>query len=190
MTITIQQEVDPDMTIAQIFETFPGKMSKLAEIMTSYGLHCVGCHANTMETLREGMLVHGFEKEKLGMLIKDLNKIVSSKEDVIAEVSISKKAADKVKKLLKEENKENYGLRLKVVDGGCAAWSYDLSFDEVGDVDDVVVNKHGVKVFIDKDSFKLIKGSEIDFTDGLQGSGFKINNPNVKKSCGCGNSFA
>ena len=178
------------MTIAQIFEKYPGKMSKLAETMTGYGLHCVGCHANVHESIGEGAMGHGMSKETVDMLLRDLNKVVSLKEEIIEKVSITENAAKKVAELLKKEKKNGYFLRLKVVEGGCAAFSYDLSFVKDKNADDVVIEKHGAKVVVDKESMGFIKGAEIDFIDGLQGTGFKVNNPNVKKSCGCGNSFA
>src|SRR3989344_4819624 len=83
------------MTIAQIFERYPGKMSKLAETMTSYGLHCVGCSANVHEALGEGAMGHGMSQETVSMMIKDLNKVINSKDEAIETISITENAAKK-----------------------------------------------------------------------------------------------
>ena len=72
--------------------------------------------------------------------------------------------------------------------GGCAGFQYGMDFEEKPDKTDKVVEQHDVKLFIDKDSMDFLKGVKIDFVDSLQGSGFKIDNPNVTKTCNCGNS--
>jgi len=80
------------------------------------------------------------------------------------------------------------GLRVKVVGGGCSGLSYQMSFDEARP-DDQVFERDGMKVFIDKKSLLFLNGSELDYVEGLTGAGFKFQNPNVKGSCGCGESF-
>ena len=72
--------------------------------------------------------------------------------------------------------------------GGCSGFQYGMDFSEKPDENDEIVEQHGVKVFINKESIEFLKGSNIDFVESLQGSGFKIDNPNVKNSCGCGKS--
>jgi iron-sulfur cluster assembly accessory protein len=105
------------------------------------------------------------------------------------EITLTKKAADKVKELSKEEKKEGSGLKLYVFPGGCSGFQYGLDFEEKPEENDIVLEQHGVKIFVDKDSVDMLKGVKIDFVDSLQGSGFKIDNPNVGNSCGCGKSF-
>jgi iron-sulfur cluster insertion protein len=99
-------------------------------------------------------------------------------------------AATKINEIRQAEAIEgNMGLRLRVVGGGCAGFSYDLYFDEVAEVDrsfDVA----GVQVVVDEMSLMYLAGVEIDYVEGLQGAGFKFNNPNVKSTCGCGSSFS
>ena len=105
-------------------------------------------------------------------------------------INITAIAAAKVNEIRAAEGIEpTMGLRLRVVGGGCAGFSYDLYFDEQTDVDRrFVVN--GVNVVVDEMSLMYLAGTEIDYVEGLQGAGFKFNNPNVKSTCGCGSSFS
>jgi iron-sulfur cluster insertion protein len=105
-------------------------------------------------------------------------------------VRITAEAAVKVNEIRDAEGIEgNMALRLRVVGGGCAGFSYDLYFDEPGEVDRQV-EIQGVKVLVDEMSLMYLVGTEIDYVEGLQGAGFKFNNPNVKSTCGCGSSFS
>ena len=105
-------------------------------------------------------------------------------------VKITPGAASKVNEIREAEGIEaNMALRLRVVGGGCAGFSYDLYFDEPAEVDRLV-DIAGVKVVVDEMSLMYLVGVEIDYVEGLQGAGFKFNNPNVKSTCGCGSSFS
>jgi iron-sulfur cluster insertion protein len=105
-------------------------------------------------------------------------------------VLITPMAATKVNEIREAEAIEgNMALRLRVVGGGCAGFSYDLYFDEPAEVDRQV-EIQGVKVVVDEMSLMYLVGTEIDYVEGLQGAGFKFNNPNVKSTCGCGSSFS
>jgi iron-sulfur cluster assembly accessory protein len=105
-------------------------------------------------------------------------------------VLITKLAADKVNEIRDAEAIEaNMALRLRVVGGGCAGFNYDLYFDEPSEVDRQFVVQD-VKVVVDEMSLMYLVGTEIDYVEGLQGAGFKFNNPNVKTTCGCGSSFS
>ena len=104
-------------------------------------------------------------------------------------VRITSVAAAKVNEIRDAEGIEaTMALRLRVVGGGCAGFSYDLYFDEPVEVDRQV-EIEGVKVVVDEMSLMYLVGTEIDYVEGLQGAGFKFNNPNVKTTCGCGSSF-
>ena len=105
-------------------------------------------------------------------------------------VQITAIAAAKVNEIRDAEGIEaTMALRLRVVGGGCAGFSYDLYFDEPAEVDrQLEIN--GVKVVVDEMSLMYLVGTEIDYIEGLQGAGFKFNNPNVKSTCGCGSSFS
>src|SRR3954452_17471899 len=105
-------------------------------------------------------------------------------------VLITPVAATKVNEIRSAEAIEaNMALRLRVVGGGCAGFSYDLYFDEGTEVDRAF-EIQGVKVVVDEMSLMYLVGTEIDYVEGLQGAGFKFNNPNVKTTCGCGSSFS
>jgi iron-sulfur cluster assembly accessory protein len=105
-------------------------------------------------------------------------------------VNITPTAATKVNEIRDAEGIEaNMALRLRVVGGGCAGFSYDLYFDEGTEVDRAF-ELQGVKVVVDEMSLMYLVGTEIDYVEGLQGAGFKFQNPNVKSTCGCGSSFS
>ncbi|HVV82309.1 MAG TPA: iron-sulfur cluster assembly accessory protein [Kofleriaceae bacterium] len=104
-------------------------------------------------------------------------------------VGLTPLAAAKVNEIRDQEAIEpEMGLRLRVVGGGCAGFSYDLYFDAPTEVDQQF-EVSGVKVVVDEMSLMYLVGTQIDYVEGLQGAGFKFNNPNVKTTCGCGSSF-
>jgi iron-sulfur cluster assembly protein len=102
---------------------------------------------------------------------------------------VTEKAAEEIKKLLSEENIPNAVLRVRVVPGGCSGFSYEMGFDDETEDSDQLFENGGVKVAIDELSFTYLEGAVLDYKDGLNGTGFSINNPNAKGSCGCGQSF-
>ena len=83
---------------------------------------------------------------------------------------------------------DNQGLRIKVVGGGCSGFMYDLGFDNEGETDKIV-DVGGLDLIVDNRSILYLAGSAIDFEGGLNGTGFKIVNPNANSTCGCGESF-
>lgn len=105
-------------------------------------------------------------------------------------VTLTSAAAAKVAELIAKEGDETLALRLGVRPGGCSGFSYDLQLDTTVDAGDVVNEFEGVRLVIDAESMEMVRGAEIDYRDTLQGAGFHINNPNVTRSCGCGNSFS
>jgi iron-sulfur cluster insertion protein len=105
-------------------------------------------------------------------------------------VTLTARAAEKVKEIRVEEKiQDGYALRLKVMGGGCSGFAYDLYFDQPQDIDQVF-ESNGVKMLCDQMSLMYLMGTEIDYLESLQGSGFKFSNPNVKSTCGCGSSFS
>ncbi len=105
-------------------------------------------------------------------------------------VSLTPVAASKVNEIREQEAIEaEMGLRLRVVGGGCAGFSYDLYFDGATEVDQQF-EVSGVKVVVDEMSLMYLVGTQVDYVEGLQGAGFKFQNPNVKSTCGCGSSFS
>ncbi len=103
-------------------------------------------------------------------------------------ITLTESAATKLADLLKTQAKPEDGLRVRVVGGGCSGLSYELEFDQAQPADQVF-EAHGVKVLVDPKSYLYLAGTEIDYTDGLQGAGFSLKNPNAKGGCGCGSSF-
>ncbi len=105
-------------------------------------------------------------------------------------ITITEKAAGKVKEIADSEALGGQGLRLRVVGGGCSGFSYDLYFEDQPTDMDETFQANGVNLYIDPLSFQYLDGTEIDYVEGLHGAGFKFNNPNVKGTCGCGSSFS
>ena len=103
-------------------------------------------------------------------------------------VALTEKAANKVKQMLEKENKKDYGLRVGVVMGGCSGYMYDISFEKEPKSSDTIIEEKGIKIFMNPESIAFMKGSTVDYKEGLQNAGFKFNNPNAKRSCGCGHS--
>ena len=104
-------------------------------------------------------------------------------------ITLTPKAVDKVKEILASEEKPDWGLRVGLKQGGCSGFSYSLGLEEKPDTSDVVVEMEGLKVFVNESYKELVIGIELDFEDDLSGQGFKFNNPNAVRSCGCGKSF-
>lgn len=105
-------------------------------------------------------------------------------------ITLTKPAADKVRDLLTQEGNESLALRVAVRPGGCSGFSYEMYFDADVEESDNVAEYGGVRVVVDSQSAQLLEGAELDYQDGLQAAGFAINNPNVSRTCGCGNSFS
>ena len=116
---------------------------------------------------------------------------VSLKKKADAPITLTALAIDKVAELIASEGADEVlALRVAVKPGGCSGFNYDMFFDSEFAADDVVREFGSVKVVVDPQSAELLDGSTLDFTDGLQGAGFHITNPNATKTCGCGNSFS
>ncbi|HEY2437060.1 MAG TPA: iron-sulfur cluster assembly accessory protein [Solirubrobacteraceae bacterium] len=105
-------------------------------------------------------------------------------------ITLTDKGAEKVQEFLTGQAAvaDRAGLRVGVRGGGCSGFQYALAFDEQRDEDTVFEDK-GIRLLVDRSSLPYVKGSVIDFVDGLQGAGFKVENPNVIAACGCGSSF-
>ncbi len=107
-----------------------------------------------------------------------------------APLTLTPAAVTKVAELIAAEGTDDVlALRVAVKPGGCSGFNYDMFFDTEFADDDVVSDVESVKVVVDADSVPLLVGATLDYTDGLQGAGFHITNPNATRTCGCGNSF-
>jgi iron-sulfur cluster assembly accessory protein len=175
-------KVTGDMIIGDLVAAFP----QAAAIMLSHGLHCVGCHANGFDTVEDGARGHGMPDEEIMQMIDEINAAINHK---IENIELTDMAVKKVKELRAlEKGKDDWPLRIAVTPGGCAGFGYDMDFDQQKEKD-LVFTFQDLTVLVDPDSMPLIKGARIDFVDSLRGSGFKIENPNAKRGCGCGKSF-
>jgi iron-sulfur cluster assembly protein len=105
-------------------------------------------------------------------------------------VTVSESAAKKLNSLIEESEFKTPYVRVAVKGGGCSGLSYDLSFDTQQNSDDTLAEDKGVKILIDKKSLLYLIGTELNYSDGLNGKGFEWINPNASRTCGCGESFS
>jgi iron-sulfur cluster assembly protein len=108
--------------------------------------------------------------------------------DMVGDITLTDRAAEKIQKLLSGTSKGS-GLRVKVVEGGCSGFEYQMIVGEPA-AEDRVFERNGARIFLDPKSMLHLNGTELDYKDSLMQSGFVFNNPNVKGTCGCGTSFA
>ncbi len=111
----------------------------------------------------------------------------------MALLTISESAARKIQGLLRSQKRPAAGgLRVAIIGGGCSGMQYKMALADGPAPGDTVVEEHGAKVLVDPKTLLFLAGSQIDYAEGLslQGSGFKVNNPNIKSTCGCGESFS
>lgn len=105
-------------------------------------------------------------------------------------IHLTEKAAKKIEEISNAEGIGHYTIRVRVIGGGCAGFSYDMYYDDqVGEMDESF-ELDGVKVIVDPLSLQYLDDVVIDYLDGPISAGFKFNNPNVKGTCGCGSSFS
>ena len=106
------------------------------------------------------------------------------------EIRLSDNAVSKVRALVEDEGNPRLKLRVYITGGGCSGFQYGFSFDETVGEDDMVVEREGVTALIDAMSYQYLVGSEVDYSEGLEGSRFVVKNPNATTTCGCGASFS
>lgn len=185
-------KITKDMTIGDVVQQYP----QVIETLLSLGVHCVGCHVSSWESLEDGFKGHGMTDQEIEDAVVKLNKALEQapalqqSNDTKEPIIVTEAAVQKINALMKLEKKEGYGLRFQVLPGGCSGYQYGLDFEEKAAEEDVVIEAHGLKVFIDPESLQMLKGVKLDYVESLQGGGFKITNPNAQKSCGCGSSFS
>jgi iron-sulfur cluster assembly protein len=106
-------------------------------------------------------------------------------------ITITDNAKSQIDHLMQESKYDNnYFVRVSVKGGGCSGLSYNLDFDNEAKSDDQFFEDKGVRIALDMKSFLYLAGTELDFTNGLNGKGFNFNNPNASRTCGCGESFS
>lgn len=107
-----------------------------------------------------------------------------------ASINLSASAVRKVRDLVAEEANDELKLRVFITGGGCSGFQYGFTFDEIAADDDTAIESDGVTLLVDPMSFQYLAGSEVDYTEGLEGSRFVVTNPNATTTCGCGSSFS
>lgn len=109
-------------------------------------------------------------------------------------ISITDRAAERIKQIRSEQQiSDDAKLRIGVVSGGCSGLTYDLEFDNSNgssDDEDQEFEEKGVKLIVDMRSFLYLSGTQLDYTEGLEGEGFHFHNPNANRTCSCGESFS
>ena len=105
-------------------------------------------------------------------------------------ISLTASAINAVRQAIQQEGQPGDGLRVSVVGGGCSGYQYNLDFEREARSDDVAMQFDGVTIYIDAVSAGYLRGTVVDYVNGLQGAGFKFNNPNARRTCGCGSSFS
>ncbi len=105
-------------------------------------------------------------------------------------LQLTEQAIIKVKEIISQQDQQPAGLRVGVVGGGCSGFSYQMNFVNESNGFDQVLEYDGLKVFVDQTSLMYLDGTRVDYVEGLEGAGFKFENPNVKSTCGCGSSFS
>jgi iron-sulfur cluster assembly accessory protein len=108
------------------------------------------------------------------------------------ELTVTENAAEEIKKFLagEEDLPETAGLRVRVVPGGCSGFQYSLNIEEESKSGDFILDKYGIKLFVDMFSAQYLNGITVDYTSNMMGSGFTFDNPNATGGCGCGTSFS
>lgn len=99
-------------------------------------------------------------------------------------------AARKVQSLVDDEGNEQLKLRVYVTGGGCSGFQYGFTFDDAVAEDDTIIERQGVGMLVDSLSYQYLVGATVDYTEGLEGSKFIVNNPSATSTCGCGSSFS
>jgi len=112
-------------------------------------------------------------------------------EEVQQRITLTERAAQEVRALFEEQGKPEAALRVWVAGGGCSGLQYGMAIDDAApEADDVTLTDQGVTIYVDNLSLKYMTGSVVDFVEDVLGGGFKIENPNAVRSCGCGSSFS
>lgn len=107
---------------------------------------------------------------------------------MIGEITITDRAAEKIRALL-AGTKEGHGLRVRIIEGGCSGFEYEMEIDSP-EAEDQVFEKNGARIMLDSKSILHLNGTELDYKNELMQARFVFNNPNVKGTCGCGTSFS
>lgn len=114
----------------------------------------------------------------------------SAVREIAAMVSFTERAAEKIREMAVAQDLADHGVRVMVVGGGCAGFTYDMDFEPAPREDDEVEEQHGLRIFVDGMSASYLEGTTVDYVESLDFSGFHFDNPAATRTCGCGSSFS
>ncbi len=174
-----KEKVVKEMNISQAVAEYP----EIAEIMMGYGLHCIGCHVSAYESIEQGAKSHGMDDKKIDEMLIEINNAINTRSDNA--VMLTESAAEKFKELIKKEDKQGWGLKLSIEQGGCSGQNYAMDFVKGPESDDVVIEERGIQIFVSHSDLGEVKGTLIDYKQNAYGSGFRIFNPKAPQMSGC-----
>lgn len=170
----IKGPVSADMNISDVVRDHP----KVAEVFTEYGLHCIGCAISEFETIEQGAMGHGMDRETIDNLVGEINLAITKKPDYPLNkmgITISPRAVKMIKSLMKEDKETAKGLQIQA-EKKEGELEYFLDLVKSPKEGEDTLEWKGVKIFIDEYSLKLMKPSVIDFVNTPAGEGFKVIN--------------
>ncbi len=166
-----EKHFNGDEMIADILFELPDS----AEILASYGIGCAGCHVNQYESLKDGILGHGYGEKVFRSILDDLNESFGE-QNQFKNLEITDLASEKLKDFKSQAGKENYGVRIEAERKfGSDDISYSLDFERVPDKNDRVFEVQDISIFCDHESFRLLKNTVLDFKTENGEDGFKFN---------------
>jgi iron-sulfur cluster assembly accessory protein len=160
-----KEPITKDMTIGEVIDAYP----VTAEILLNKGVHCIGCGARFLETIGQGLKSHGLSEKKIDAIVSDLNKAAK----II--ITVTPKAAEKLKERLKKEKKSGYCLRVQAVKAK-SGHTYGLDFEKTQKKGDTAIKAHGLTLLISAKSLPKVRGAKIDYIDTPE-PGFSIKGP-------------
>ncbi len=175
-------QITKEMTIGEVVNIHP----EAATIMLKYGLHCVGCAVNPFESIENGCLGHGMDSETINNLVADLNKKAVDKKENENKINLTDFAREKFLQFMKEERKDDYGIRVGVVINNEGTIEYSLDFADHPAPSEERIEGNGIKFFVERDVLSVVNGVEIDYINDERGSGFKIEKTSGSGGCGSG----
>lgn len=201
--------ITADMPISDILELVPDSV----ELMLGVGLHCIGCGANSLETLEQGMLGHGFPDDVVEQLVQDINLLYELQRSKQAKYEASASSSSALyAKTVDVDGVKHYalgddmlmtqkaydalhelatapGLRIHIAAGGCSGHNYEYDYvDKQDHSEHAYPLSQRLAIYMDAFTTEKLEGTTIDFESGLKGAGLTFNNPNVRRTCHCGTS--
>ncbi len=193
-----KESINKNTALGMILDQY--EHPKVFAVLAEYGLEMKGCALNLNSSIEDTFKDLNYGDSDIQEIISKLNGIVQDEnfdtapesylESEVNIIRISPAAASKITEFLEKKNlpRDKYGLRIKVLAGGCSGYQYfmDLSEKIEGDIG---FEEGDSKVFISSKDVTLLRGSTVDYVDSLMKAGFQVNNPNATKMCRCGQSF-